>query len=77
MRKVNKEQQDLLRKIGARIVKIRRDRNLTQVDLGHKFDSDKQTVQRLEAGGTNATVLTLHKISKALNVSLKDLLDFD
>jgi transcriptional regulator with XRE-family HTH domain len=77
MRKVNKEQKDLLKKIGARIVEIRRSRNLTQVDLGGLFDSDKQTVQRLEAGGTNATILTLHKISKALRIPLKDLLDID
>jgi transcriptional regulator with XRE-family HTH domain len=77
MRKVSKEQQDLLKKIGARIVKIRREHNLTQVQLGDFFDADKQTIQRLEAGGTNATILTLHKISKALNISLKDLLDIE
>ncbi len=77
MRKVNKEQQDLLKKIGARIVEIRKEQNLTQVELGHLFDADKQTIQRLEAGRTNATILTLHKIAKAFNVTISDLLDID
>ncbi|HSZ86202.1 MAG TPA: helix-turn-helix transcriptional regulator [Puia sp.] len=74
---MNKEQQDLLKKIGARIVEIRKEQNLTQVELGHLFDADKQTIQRLEAGRTNATILTLHKIAKAFDISLKELLDVE
>jgi transcriptional regulator with XRE-family HTH domain len=77
MRKLSKEEELLLKKIGERIVKIRKEQNINQVKLGDLCDIEKPNMRRLEAGKTNATILTLKKICKALKIHLKDLLDFE
>ncbi|HLX91361.1 MAG TPA: helix-turn-helix transcriptional regulator [Puia sp.] len=74
---MNKEEKDLLRKIGARIVRIRKERQITQFELASRFHADKQTVQRIEAGLTNATILTLLKVAKGLEVTLAEIIDVD
>jgi transcriptional regulator with XRE-family HTH domain len=63
----------LLSNIGARIRKIRGEKKMTQYELAVQCGFEKASMSRLEAGKTNATVLTLHKISKALNVHIADL----
>lgn len=62
-------------KIGKKIQEIREFRNMTQDDLSAKANIDN--IGRLETGNTNPTIRTLYKISQALNVKLKDLLDVE
>jgi len=66
--------QKLLANIGHRIRKIRSDKKMTQYELAILCEFEKASMSRIESGKTNATILTLHKISKALNVHLADLL---
>jgi transcriptional regulator with XRE-family HTH domain len=56
--------------IGARIKELRLDKDMTQNDLAVHCDFEKASMSRIEAGKTNITVLTLHKISKALDVEI-------
>mgnify|MGYP000006803685 CR=1 FL=1 len=65
----------LFLKIGKKIQEIREFRNMTQDDLSAKANIDN--IGRLETGNTNPTIRTLYKISQALNVKLKDLLDVE
>lgn len=58
----------IIKGIGMRIRQLRKERNMTLVNLGDLCDMEKQAVQRLELGGTNPTIKTLVKIAKALNV---------
>ena len=51
------------------IRELRKLRNLTQRDLAHLADVDEVTIVRLEADLEQATVRTLRKIAKALDVS--------
>ncbi|MDP4269473.1 MAG: helix-turn-helix transcriptional regulator, partial [Bacteroidota bacterium] len=46
-----------------------------QQDLAAKCNFEKSNLSRIEAGRTNLTIKTLFKISQALDVSLKDLVD--
>lgn len=65
-----------LRELGKRISAIRKERNMSQVELGYHCDMEKSNMNRIESGNTNPTVLMLKKISEALDIELSELLDF-
>ena len=67
---------DYLKKVGQNIKKIRISKGIKQVDLAYECDFEKQNMQRIEAGKTNFTMKTLLKISKSLDVSVIDLINF-
>jgi len=62
-------------KIGKNIKKLRQAKSLSQDRLSKVADVSYNSVIKLETGGiTNPTIETLQKISKALDVSVDDLL---
>lgn len=63
--------------IGARIRKLRQDKGMTQQALADECDIEKPNLSRIEKGNTNPTVKSLWKISNALGVRLKDLVDVE
>jgi transcriptional regulator with XRE-family HTH domain len=71
------EKEDLLKKVGLNIQKIRESKGLTQVDLAGKIrgEFDTTNVSRIESGRTNPTIYTLHRIAEALEVTLAELTD--
>ena len=71
---VNKEQ--LKKKIGQRIVELRSQKGWSQSDLARASNKDRQAIEKLENGKVNPTVYSLLEIAKALEVSLKKLVDF-
>jgi transcriptional regulator with XRE-family HTH domain len=71
------DRKKLLRKLGKQIIKLRKEKKLSQTELGYRCDLDRQAMNRIEAGRTNPTTVTLAKISSALSIPLKDLLDFE
>ena len=56
-------------KIGNRIRELRKERNMTQLDLAIKSNIDERQIQRLERGHTSATLKTLCKVTNGLDVS--------
>lgn len=69
------KKEEVLKKIGANIKRIRLERGLTQVDLVGKIEAriDTTNISRIEKGRTNATIHTLFRISQALEVPLSEL----
>lgn len=67
----------LLKKIGNRIKQIRTDKGLSQQELAAEMDYEKSNMSRLESGTINPTIATLYTVSKALNISLSELLDIE
>ena len=65
--------------VGARIKELRIQKSLTQVELVGKMEGeiDATNISRIEAGRTNPTLLTLHRIALALEVHLTELVDVD
>lgn len=63
--------------LGSRIKKLRQNRNLTQEELAFMFDNHGEQVGRIERGQHNVKVCTLLEISKALEITLSELLDFE
>lgn len=63
---------DLMLNLGRRIKTIRLTKNLTQNQLAMQCRFEKAGMSRIEAGLSNPTVKTLHKISNALDVPIAD-----
>lgn len=68
--------------VGAKIKELRLKRECTQlqltvkiVELGGKMDVTN--ISRIESGRTNITLYQLHRISEALEIPMKDFLDFE
>lgn len=66
-------QEAVLRDLGNRLRCVRKARKLRQLDVEDLGLSYKY-YQRLEAGQVNPTLLTLHKLAVAFEVSIRDLL---
>lgn len=60
--------------LGEKIKAARASKDLTQNQLAHKINWDREAISRIERGKNNPTYLTLLEISKALEISLSELL---
>lgn len=69
----------VLKKVGQKIREIRLEKGLTQVELTARMEitTDPNNISRLEAGRSNITLFTIYRLSKALEVPMKNLLDVD
>lgn len=65
--------------LGDTIRKYRKEKGLTQKELGQLCGINESQIRRYELGGKNSKpkLETIQKIAKALEVSIFDLLDFD
>lgn len=62
--------------LGKNISRIRKEKGISQVQMANEMDMDRSNLRRIEAGRTNPTTITLHRISKVLSVTLEELFDF-
>lgn len=63
--------------IGARIRALRQSKGMTQQTLADECDMEKPNISRIENGNTNPTIKSLWRISTALGMKLKDLVDIE
>lgn len=56
--------------VGERVREAREAAGLTQRDLAARMGTSQAAVARLEAGGTGATLTTLHRVATALGLEL-------
>ena len=66
-----------LARLGKRIRKLRLAKKMTLAQLAAECDFEKANMARIEKGGTNPTYKTLYKISKALSVTISELVNLD
>ena len=71
---MNKEQ--YLKELGKQIVKLRKERNMSQSELANRCGKDPQSLERVENGKSNPTSYYLYEIAQGLKVSVKDFFDF-
>jgi len=55
---------------------LRKQLKLTQASLASSAGMEESALQRIEAGRTNPTIKTLYKVSKALNVDIKNFFEY-
>ena len=63
--------------LGNKILELRKKKGLSQEQLGEKVDVTRQTISNWELGETSPNPEQLKLLSKALNVSVDDLIDND
>jgi len=67
-------EKDSLKKLGDKIVLLRKKNGLSQIDVCYEIDIDISTLSRLERGRLNVTYNTLYKIAKFFKIEVKELL---
>lgn len=73
-----KSEKDLfLTAFGKHLAEMRRNKNLTQVQLAYDSDIDVMTISRIERGILNISITNVYKIALALGVHHKALFDFE
>ena len=63
-------------KLGKRIKVLREKKGLNQSQLAIECDKDRQSINRLEKGLINPSIYYLLQVSIALNIQLRELVDF-
>ena len=66
----------VLQALGVRVKQLRNERTMTQQELADEADVMRYIIANIERGVANPTTTTLYAISKALQVSLSELMDF-
>ena len=65
-------QESLLQDFGSRLRQMRKMRRLRQMDMA-SFGLSYKYYQRIEAGQVNPTLITMHRLASAFDVSVYDL----
>ena len=71
------QKREYLKRLGQRIVDLRKSKGFTQRDLAYACGKDPQSIERIENGKSNPTAFYLYEISLALEIHPKKLLDFE
>ena len=66
--------EDINKKVGLQIRKLREERGLSQEQLAHLADLHRAYMGQIERGEKNIGLKNLEKIAKALKVNIKELL---
>lgn len=61
------------KRLGANILKWRRERNLSQHELATLADVDRSYLAEVEEGKANPSLRFLNKIAKALKIGIEEL----
>lgn len=61
------------RELGDRIRRLRRERGISQEELGYRSGLHRTYIGAIERAEQNVSVDNIHKIAKALKVSVKEL----
>lgn len=71
------EENQFLKRLGAHLKKKRIEKKLSLLKFAQLLEIEKPNLARIERGGNNLTIMNLKKMADALEVPLKDLLDFN
>lgn len=63
-----------LKKLGKRIVEIRKEKGISQAELARLCFKDPQSIERLENGKVNPSIYYLQEIANGLGVDIKEFL---
>ena len=73
---VNNKEAVYFQKLGARVKQLREEKGLDQKAFAFECEIGRTQLHMIENGKTNPRLLTLMKIAKGLELSLKELVDF-
>ncbi|SEI03121.1 Helix-turn-helix domain-containing protein [Paenimyroides aquimaris] len=65
-------EEQFLKKLGARIAKLRKEKGFSQLDICAEIKMEKSNLSSIENGRQNVTSLYLYKIANAIGVEIKE-----
>jgi transcriptional regulator with XRE-family HTH domain len=71
-----KDRNYILVRFGQKVRLERERKDISQEELGHKSKLHRTYIGMIERGEKNATLLSMEKIAYALDITLKQLMDF-
>ena len=77
MKKNPAKAKKILKNLGLNIKFYRTKLNLTQEQIAEKIDAERSYITALEGGNKSPSIYFLYELAKALNVSLKELMDIN
>jgi len=73
---VSKTFKQFAKDFGEKIIRLRKQRDLTQEELANKSGVERSYMGAIERGERNPTLKKIYQISKTLKVKIKELLNF-
>jgi transcriptional regulator with XRE-family HTH domain len=70
----NMDDAAILFELGKKIKAIRMSKSMTQYQLAINCDFEKSSMSKIESGRVNLSYITLYRISKGLDVPIRELL---
>jgi transcriptional regulator with XRE-family HTH domain len=71
-----KQKNKILIKLGAKVAEYRKEKGFSQEELGFLIRSARNYIGCIERGEKSPSIKILHKIAKALDVKVKNFIDF-
>jgi len=68
---------DIRKQFANKIIKLRKEKGLSQEELAFEAKIDRSYMSRIERGLVSTSIIKISKIAKALNVEPFELLKFD
>lgn len=65
-----------LLQLGLRVKELREEKGMSQTDLAYKIGKDQPSINRLEKGKVNPSIIYLLQISEGLEISIEKLVKF-
>ena len=63
-------------KLGSKIAEFRKEKGFSQEELGFRISRARNYIGCIERGEKSPSIKTLQKLAKALDVKVKDLIEF-
>lgn len=72
-----KAKEKLLLQLGKRVTELRTQQGISQTEFANNIGKDQPSINRLEKGNINPSYIYLCEVAKGLDVSIKELFDFE
>lgn len=73
---INVKNKEFTKAFGKHLSVLRKEADLTQVELANDADIPLSQIGRIERGEVNTTISTVYVLSKALNLEVADLFKY-
>lgn len=70
------EEKNIILSVGEKLRKLRIEKGLSQATLSYDANIPTNQIGRIERGEISTTISTLYKICKALDITVKEIIDF-
>lgn len=71
------DKNETLQRFGLHVKNLRKTKSMTQIEVSSAMQRDQQSLQRVESGNINPSLIYLIELADALDVTICELTTFD